>query len=292
MEILFRLSDSICTSNTDYIVVPETFINNDVWLHQLESNESISQIRVFLESRPNTKMIIGATTYRLYMAGEKLSNTARPFRDNTFYDSYNTALLIDSTKDIQIYHKSQLVVGVEKMPYPQYLRFLQKIMLRLGGTFRSHGVQDHRSCLVSKSDGLRIAPVICYESIFGEYVTEYFSEANADFIFVITNDGWWGDTPGYVQHNSFSRLRAVETRRSIARSANTGISCFINQKGEILQKLGWCERAAIRETLNANRDITFYVRYGDYIGRIATFTGVFLLLYTLVKMIILRNQKK
>ena len=110
-------------------------------------------------------------------------------------------------------------------------------------------------------------------------------------IFVITNDGWWGDTPGYIQHNSFSCIRALETRRSIARSANTGISCFINQKGEILQPIAWWKRSAIKATLNANDKITFYVKYDDYLGRISTFFGIFLLLYTLVKIILIRKQK-
>ena len=127
--------------------------------------------------------------------------------------------------------------------------------------------------------------MICYESIFGEFVTDYVSEAGANFIFVITNDGWWGNTPGYVQHNSFSRLRAIETSRSIARSANTGISAFINQRGDILQRLGWWKRGGMKDTLNANDTITFYVKYGDYIGRIAVFTGIFILLFTLVKIL-------
>ena len=133
--------------------------------------------------------------------------------------------------------------------------------------------------------------MICYESIFGEFVTKYISEAGANFIFVITNDGWWGDTPGYRQHNSFSALRAIENRRSIARSANTGISSFFNQKGEMLKSLGWWERAAIKETLNANDKITFYTRHGDYIGRVATFTGIVLLLYTVSSSLMRKNPK-
>ena len=104
------------------------------------------------------------------------------------------------------------------MPYPQLFGFLRKLMVNLGGTFRSHGEQDFRDTFESPQDGTRVAPVICYESIFGEYVTEYIKEAEGDFIFVITNDGWWGDTPGYIQHNSFSSLRAIENRRSVARS--------------------------------------------------------------------------
>ena len=121
------------------------------------------------------------------------------------------------------------------------------------------------------------APIICYESVYGEYVTEYVRQG-AKILVIITNDGWWGDTPGYIQHNSFSALRAIENRRSVARSANTGISSFFNQKGEMLKMLGWWERAAIKETLNANDELTFYTRHGDYFGRVSTFAGIALLL--------------
>ena len=68
---------------------------------------------------------------------------------------------------------------------------------------------------------------------------------------------------------AFSCLRAIETRRSIARSANTGISCLINQRGEVIQQLGWWKRGAVKGTLNANDKLTYYVRNGDYIGRTA-----------------------
>jgi len=120
------------------------------------------------------------------------------------------------------------------MPYAKYLKFIQKLTLRLGGTFRSHAIQEKRSVLCAANDSICIAPVICYESIFGEFVTDYI-KLGAQYIFIITNDGWWGNTPGYRQHNSFAALRAIENRRSIARSANTGISSFVNQRGEISQ---------------------------------------------------------
>ena len=184
----------------------------------------------------------------------------------------------------------QLVVGVEKMPYTEYLGFLRKLTIRLGGTFRSHGEQEFRENLYTRSDSTGISPVICYESIFGEYVTDYIREGS-QFIFVITNDGWWGDTPGYRQHHSYSRLRAIETRRSVARSANTGISSFINQRGEILQRTRYWEQAALRGTINANDGLSFYTRHGDYIARIAYFFALLVFLYTITRIIILHKKK-
>jgi len=282
MRMLIRLADSLITPSTDYVVVPETFITDNLWLDQINDHSGIRMLKNFHDRFPASSIVTGAITYKIYKNPEEVTATAKPV-NGWFYDSFNSALQIDSTEKIQVYHKSQLVVGVEKMPYPKTLGFLRSLTLRLGGTFRSHGIQDHRDTFISPSGECSVAPVICYESIFGEYVTEYISKAGANFIFVITNDGWWGDTPGYVQHNSFSGLRAIETRRSIARSANTGISSFINQKGEIIKSLGWWERGGIIASMNANDKLTFYVRYGDYLGRIAVYTGILLLLATIFR---------
>ncbi|MFP4047906.1 MAG: nitrilase-related carbon-nitrogen hydrolase, partial [Bacteroidales bacterium] len=127
-----------------------------------------------------------------------------------------------------------------------------------------------------------------YESVFGEYVSSYVRKG-ADVIFILTNDGWLR-SPGYMQHLHFARLRAIETRRDIARSANTGISAFINQKGELLKTTEWWERNALKGTLNANNEQTFYVEYGDYIGRVSTFLAVFALLYLIAK-VLMRSTK-
>jgi len=280
---LLRIADSLTTPQTDYIVGPETFIANGLWEKQVERNSEVRSIREFLSNYPRAKMVLGAVTYRLYTDPSEYTSTSRPIRDGQYrFDSFNSAFQLDSTSHVPFYHKSKLVVGVEHMPYSQYLGFLENITVRLGGAFRSHGTQEFRETFVSPQDGTRVAPVICWESIFGEYVTEYVSEGGADYLFIVTNDGWWKETPGHRQHNRFARLRAIETRRSIARSANTGISCFINQKGEETARLGWWERSGLRGTLNRNDHITFYVKYGDYIGRASIFLSVILLLYTLL----------
>ncbi|NQV01966.1 MAG: apolipoprotein N-acyltransferase, partial [Bacteroidia bacterium] len=79
------------------------------------------------------------------------------------------------------------------------------------------------------------------------------------------------------QHFSFAHLRAIETRRSIARSANTGISAFIDQRGDAHDVTDYWVPAAIKGSLNANRELTFYVKHGDYIARaVVWMTGVIL----------------
>ncbi len=291
MDILFRLSDSLCTDKTDFIVAPETFINDNVWEAEMNMNPSIVRVRDYvLSDHKQATFIIGLTYYKLYPDADQKSVTAQEIRGTgAYYDSYNAAMQIDTSSVIQVYNKSKLVVGVEKMPYTQYLGFLRNLTLRLGGTFRSHGTQEYRENFYTRGDSTGISPVICYESVFGEYVTDYIKEGS-HFIFVITNDGWWGDTPGYRQHHAFSRLRAIETRRSVARSANTGISSLINQRGEILQRTNYWEPAALRGSLNRNDKITFYTRHGDYIARIAYFFSLLIVLYTITSMIMARKK--
>jgi apolipoprotein N-acyltransferase len=154
------------------------------------------------------------------------------------------------------------------------------MIINIGGTSGSLGVQAEPENFTGPG-GAKVAPVICYESVFGEYVSKYVQKG-AQLIFIITNDGWWRNTPGYKQHLSFARLRAIETRRSIARSANTGISCFIDQRGEISQATNWWVPASINGTLNANSAMTFYVKHGDYIARVALFMTIVLLANLLV----------
>jgi apolipoprotein N-acyltransferase len=207
-----------------------------------------------------------------------LSASARKFRDaDVYYDSYNTALYVAHDSTLQKYHKSKLTPGVELMPYLDVLPFLKKYAIDLGGTTGSLGVNPDQTPFII-SNNLKVAPCICYESVYGEFMNRFIVNG-ANVIFVITNDGWWGNTPGHRQHMLFSVVRAIETRRSIARSANTGISCFINQRGDISQRTAYWVPATIRGKINANDKVTFYVRYGDYIGRIFLLVaGLFVLL--------------
>jgi apolipoprotein N-acyltransferase len=287
LEKIMKLSDSLTSSQTDYIVAPETAIPQGIWEEDLNTHPYALLLKQLILRHPHTNLVIGASTFKMYGPGEKHSPTAKKFNDtDEYYESYNTALQFDSTNNVQIYHKSKLVLGVERMPFAS-LGFLQDLSLELGGTASSLGTQDEPSVFSSNHGLFRVAPAICYESIYGEYITEYVKKG-ANFIFVITNDGWWGNTPGYRQHLSYSSLRAIETRRDIARSANTGISCFINQLGKIQQPTKWWTPAVIKQKINTNDKITFYVSMGDYIGRITATMSVLIFLF----FIILHFRKK
>ncbi len=195
---------------------------------------------------------------------------------------FNTAFMINSETQIQLYHKSKLVVGVEKMPFEKYFSFLKTWNLDFGGYTTSLGIDSDRKVFTLVDKGVSIAPVICYESVYGQFVSE-FVKNGANFITVITNDAWWGDTPGYKQHLMHSKLRAIETRRAVVRSANTGVSCFINQKGEIISEIAPWKEETLTGTVTSNDQLTFYAKNGDYIGIIAVFLMTFLIVFAIVK---------
>jgi len=289
-QTLVQLTEAskLADSAVDYFIGPETSINNNIWTDQFEAVPDVMMIRRFLSGFPNAAYIPGIQCYRRFLPGEKLSENAREIPGtNMFYESFNAAIQLDSTKNIPVYFKSKLVTGVEKMPYAKYLHFLEKLTLKLGGAMRGWGTQDYRGVFFAADDSTGVSPIICYESVYGEFVTGYVKNG-ANLLFVITNDGWWGDTPGYHQHAAYSSLRAIETRRSVARSANTGISSLINQRGEVLQELGWWKRGALKGTLNKNDKITFYVKNGDYIGRSASYMSLVIILIYISRAIIRR----
>jgi len=274
-EIILNLAKESVDSTTDYVVCPETAIDDRLWEEQLHANPSVLRIKSFVDANPKVKWIIGMTSLKLYSQTDAIPPTARkfPYDEKFHYDRFNAAIQIDTTINLPVYHKSKLVVGVEMMPYPQYMKFLEKYSVDLGGITGSLGSQPERGVFKSSNGEFGVGPIICYESVFGEYVSDYVKNG-ANLLFVITNDGWWGNTPGYVQHLTFSRIRAIEMRRSIARSANTGISAIINQRGDLVESLGWWKRGTISGTINANNKITYYAKNGDYIGRLSAFMAL------------------
>ena len=164
------------------------------------------------------------------------------------------------------------------MPYKAVIEpILGKILMDFGGLTYSRGYDLERKNFKS-SQGFYISPIICYESIYGEYVTEY-TRKGSNLLAIITNDGWWDASEGHKQHLSYSKLRAIENRRSIVRSANTGISAIINYKGEITQSIDYGKEGFIDTEVLLLNKTTFYVKYGDFIFRLSLFFLIIILLH-------------
>jgi apolipoprotein N-acyltransferase len=280
LEKNLALAEEAITDSTVFVVFPESTLYDGVrsiWEDALETSPLINRVQEFVRSYPQVSIVIGASTHRLVPSNEKKTHAARKFTNSDgYYYSYNTAFLIDTSDYIQIHHKSKLTPGVEIMPSWGILKPIESLAIDLGGMTGTLS-RDKFPVAFSNVANIKVSPIICYESIYGEFVSRTILEG-AEFIFIVTNDGWWGNTPGHRQHMQYAVLRAIETRRSIARSANTGISAFINQRGDILQQTAYWEPAVIRAKLNKNDGLTYYVRNGDYIARAAAFVSALILL--------------
>ena len=277
-----RKADTTGTLSPMLVLAPETF-TGDIVTNDLSRSLTYRRFEEFLKDYPETSLLFGASSYTYYDQPEAPSYNARKIRDRRWVESHNSALVLDGTGRSGIYHKSKLVVGVEMMPYPA---LFHKVDDMLGGVMGRCVGQDHASVLYCGTVPFGCA--VCYESVYGEYFTGYVKEG-ARFMTVITNDAWWGDTPGYRQHLSYSSLRAIETRRSIARCANTGISAIIDQRGVVHEHTGWWEPAVIRGSVNMNDEITLFVKYGDIAGRVCTFVFGLLFLALLVRIVLNRR---
>ena len=258
------------------VVAPETF-TSDIVCGDYPRSRTWRRFTSFLSDYPGVNMLFGASSYDYMYQDERPSYTARNLRDGLWVESHNSALMIDGTERTDIFHKSKLVVAVEHTPYPRIFCPIDDL---LGGVMGRCVGQDEINLLeVKGADGssVPVGCAVCYESVYGEYYTDYIRKG-AKAMTIITNDAWWGNTPGYKQHLSYASLRAIETRRAIARCANTGISAIIAPSGEILQPTPWWEPAIIESSIPLRDDITFFVSHGDITGRICSFIFMLLLL--------------
>lgn len=263
------------------VLGPET-LTPSLYTDAVEENASFRRYQDFLQRHPSARLIFGASSYDRqvsFSAPDPCSYDLgeQPDGRHLWYTGHNTAILTDASGQYSLYHKSKLVVGVESTPYPKFFIPLENL---LGGRLMGKDVgQKEISCLEMSGgntpSSISIGTAVCYESVYGEFCTGYVRKG-ARLLTVITNDAWWGSTPGYRQHLSYSRLRAIETRRWVARCGNTGVSALIDPRGRIVCRTPWWEEAVLQGKVQLLDGQSFFVRYGDIIGRVAVF--LFLLL--------------
>ena len=268
MTLLAEVPDS-----AEFALLPETALAERVNDREPQRAPIVKRISNFLRTeRPNTMVVTGGETVLSY-GTLRGSETARK-RGAQYYDIFNSSLGIDTSEVVQIHHKGKLVIGVESTP--AWLREGNKFAIDLGGTLGQLGIGTTAEPFTYNDK--KVAPAICYEGIYGNYMAE-FVRNGAEALFVVSNDGWWGNTLGHKFLFAFCRLRAIELRRDIARSANTGVSGFITMQGEDRERLGWDKRGVLTDDISLNKRVTFYAKYGDYIGRLSLYIAILCVLY-------------
>jgi apolipoprotein N-acyltransferase len=286
------LAESETTEKSTWVLTPETTVDDPVNLDDLNNDRYIKMLRELVFKYPHVSIVSGLVSYKLYPPSKEAPTISarRTDASGNYYDHFNSAFKIDTGKNIEVYHKSKLVPGIEMQFSTGPGRFIAKILPDLGGTKWGYGSQKERTIFENNLTRIKIAPVICYESVFGRYVADYVKKG-ANALFIITNDGWWKNTKGYEQHLAYASLRAIETRRPVARAGNTGVSCFIDIKGKRTAETAWWTQTVLKREICPETRITFYVRHGDYILTFASIVSVIIILIVFIFVPVRKKNK-
>jgi apolipoprotein N-acyltransferase len=298
IQRILDVAQPYINEKTNLVITPESAIAHTIDMEALRKHtfldgdtrfEGFALLDSVTTVYPNLNFVLGLSTVSI--SDHKTSPVAQECNPGQFMEFYNTAGFYNMNGLVSHYHKSRLVPGVEKMPFPKIFGFLEKALIELGGSNSSLGNDTEQRTFAFEVDGkpLRIGTAICYESVYGELVGK-FVKNGANVLSVITNDSWWDDSPGHRQHFEMSRLRAIETRRYVLRAANGGFSGVINPLGEVLEKTNYDERTAIQTTVYAQENETFYVKHGDYLAFIAVILTIIGIIFSFLKAIFRKSR--
>lgn len=257
IDKLLSLSDSVRTEETDLIIWPENAIDTNLTIENRFYNRISDSLKVW-----NTQLISGSGFIDFY------EDDVRPqvYRQNAngdAYNVYNAALFFRPNLQSEIYKKGELVPIVERFPFVEFFQKADYFGWIDWPSIAGFGLGNTANLF--EVNGEKTPALICYDSVFPGWVNQ-FVKNGAGFLTIITNDGWWGDSHGHTQHFAFARLRAIEHRMWIARSANNGISGIISPDGKVQKETEYWTEDAFRFTIYSNTNPTFYSRYGNWIG--------------------------
>lgn len=262
VDIYCRLSRKAAEAHpTDLIIWPETALPfYYTWEKEIsdEVNTCIRQSKAWF--------IIGSPAFSL--------------RGEDDFQFFNRAYMLTPRAEISsVYDKIHLVPFGEYVPFGNYLTFLDKLTSQAGDF--SPGIKNAPP-LAFKENQAGI--LICFEIIFPQLASTVVKNG-ADLLVTMTNDAWFGRTSAPLQHFSMAVFRAVENRRSVARSANTGISGFIDPGGKINETTSLFEETALTRQVACLTSMSFYTRHGDVFAELC-------LLATLVFLVVPLGGKK
>lgn len=272
---------STFSDSLDLIVWPETAIPFYILLTQ--NREYRNRIQSFIEKKGTP--VFSGIPHAVYYDSSSAPVTARRTQvKNLFVEYFNSAALFDSKEENEVvYKKVVLVPFAERVPFAETLTFLIE-PLKWGVGISGWGKGEDTLVFVlgtKKGDSVRFSGMICYESIYPNYVRHFVSKG-AEFLIIITNDSWWGKTSGAFQHAAFASFRAIENRRWIVRSANGGISGFVDPMGRMHQPTSMYTKAKLGMDIYPQRVKTFYVRYGDLFALVSLSGGGFIFVIAVI----------
>jgi apolipoprotein N-acyltransferase len=261
------------------IVIPETAF--PYYFKESFFDESYLSIKNLCDSL-SLPILAGTPDLEYYKDPSAAPKDARIKKSNgEKYDTYNSAVLFEPGLDknsYKVYHKMKLVPGSERMPYQEHFPFI-KNLIEWGVGLGSW--QIGRDTILFRLDNdTYFNSAICYESVYPGFFAEFVNRG-ANFCVIITNDGWWGKLAGTYQHSRYAVLRAIENRRWIVRSANTGISSFIDPNGNMYDETRINEESLLSREVGCIKEKTFYSMHGDMFADVCAWGALVLMVFTI-----------
>ncbi|MFH1195069.1 MAG: apolipoprotein N-acyltransferase [bacterium] len=259
------LSDSAVSDGAKLIIWPESAL--PVYLLSGTYPADSQRIKDFVREK-NVFLLTGMPDATFSFDKTKAPEDAKPLsHSDAVYISYNSLLFFSPlTHEVKKYGKIKLVPFGEKVPFVEVIPFLGDLIKWNVGISSWNTGKDTVVFSMPKNllgnnlkDSIKIGGVICIESIYPDYVAA-FVQRGANFISVVTNDSWYGNSSGPYQHKEISTLRAVENRRAVVRAANGGITCLIDPLGRTISESVMYTRTYLVADVPIEKELTFYTR--------------------------------
>jgi len=289
-----KLNDGL-KFNPDLLVLHETAAP----YYFLEDYNFLKSKRFFDFVDSNKKyLVMGIPNLQYYKDSTLAPKDAKKMSiSGRYYDTYNSVIMIEpgkNRKELTIHKKGKLVPFSERVPYQETLTFLRD-WIKWGVGISNWQIGDDETIFEIKDTNMNLntkfAALICFESVFSEYVSETVKNG-AEFLVIVTNDGWFGHSSGPIQHEQYAVLRAIENRKWIVRCAQTGISCYVDPLGNIYDEIPYGTEGLIDRSIIANEEKTFYAVNGDLIGVFSYYIGIISLVFCIVMYAFNRITKK
>lgn len=258
IDSLFSITNKIKQADSELIVWPENAIESAVLLDSYEVNRVADSAAAW-----QANFIVGIGLITTYPQGSAPDLYRGYYRGSVPFNVYNSALFVDANRSISQYHKRSLVPFVERFPFVNFFATIDIFDWFDWGLLAGYGKGELPSML--KTPNFITTGLICYDSVYPGWIRE-FVNSGAGFITIITNDGWWGNSSGHLQHFAYARLRAIEFNRWVVRSANNGTSGIIRSDGTVEQKTKFWLRTGFNSTIPVLTNQTVYARFGDWLA--------------------------
>ncbi|MEM1000678.1 MAG: apolipoprotein N-acyltransferase [Bacteroidota bacterium] len=296
MSLFSELAQSDSLADVDLVILPEKALPRPLARSNAGRDRLLQPLWALVDSH-QLDLLTGLESYAGYPTQDSAPAGATPGfamgdsgRQAAWIATWNSAFLLRRDRALDMYDKGRLAPLVERIPYLEWFGIFNQFFPGWWSGMGNYAKQDSL-VLPETSAGFRLGVLLSYESAFGAYARRS-TQAGGQAIIIITNNEWWSGTAGYEQHEWYATLRAIENRRSVLRSANLGGSRFVNARGES-QELPNSEAAQVADfTIELHSGTTFYAEHGDWIGRMAGWLTLLVIVISLYLNFTPRKRKK